>query len=832
METAFRVLLSTCSLAGPDFGRTSMCDFSALCSRSKKRLGAIPHLGVSASIFVSRWAKALFSMCASSTAFSAAWGNCYAASQRYWRCQVPTSSDAPPVATEVLSSTFFPYFSTDFVEKDELVAPIVASCVAMPPKPHEPVPLLRYLPWPFNQIFGPEGFELLKCRSKVFELPNVGGYESFASEDERATLLRGYAARSMVSFMSLDHAAVFPNAQFGLWKSPDRVKQRALADMRRDNSLLLGMDHIQQLYDRYLAGDPGRAATVGARPKAFDLVEAESFADLPHDVWRKCESDLFSYFDCIALPSYMWGSTRLRPVRAVSVGLDAAMSGEWVVPCLSTAPMGFIYSALFSQLIHEALVVPPLSRRVRYRAPGRESRLHLEYVDSLETDGATGGVSLTSAGIYLPRSHGLAKVAVPESAFSLELAPARWTDSDCIVVQGYDMRTRDLELVMHQDRLQCSSLLQFVYFVYLDDSHNFWLRGMWMGSVCEAAANATHLRMGVTLELAGFLVQCKKFLFAHSRPTPSLGLVTYIMCPYVTPPATLVFRSPDKLQALVRETDALVSDARQKMSVRRVKLVRVRTLMHLVSSWVHALLIARHLLSGFDAVFKATGGRSPNKVIGMGKSLCDELDTVAGLAPVMCARLSPWCDRVSAFDASSNGFGVAFKKHCPKGALLELIAKVEPHGRWSSFSTDEHCQPAGVRVARPFADEAATFLQCDWDSDANGWRASRSGPWLYSPRHIQIKELLAGEMVVSGLATLSGVAHRLRNLAIGDNQPCIGALAKGRSSIPDMNRICRRVAALCVFSCMRMRWVWVRSESNPGDGPSRWEHLWTWHARD
>ena len=59
-------------------------------------------------------------------------------------------------------------------------------------------------------------------------------------------------------------------------------------------------------------------------------------------------------------------------------------------------------------------------------------------------------------------------------------------------------------------------------------------------------------------------------------------------------------------------------------------------------------------------------------------------------------------------------------------------------------------------------------------------------------------------------------------IACGDNQPCLGALAKGRSSIWDLNVICRKAAAVCIATGMVPFWLWLASEDNPADGPSRW----------
>ena len=54
-----------------------------------------------------------------------------------------------------------------------------------------------------------------------------------------------------------------------------------------------------------------------------------------------------------------------------------------------------------------------------------------------------------------------------------------------------------------------------------------------------------------------------------------------------------------------------------------------------------------------------------------------------------------------------------------------------------------------------------------------------------------------------------------------DSQVIFFALSKGRSSAPGINIYCRRVAALCLAGQIRLLPLWVRSEYNPADGPSR-----------
>ena len=60
-------------------------------------------------------------------------------------------------------------------------------------------------------------------------------------------------------------------------------------------------------------------------------------------------------------------------------------------------------------------------------------------------------------------------------------------------------------------------------------------------------------------------------------------------------------------------------------------------------------------------------------------------------------------------------------------------------------------------------------------------------------------------------------------LAIGgDNTASLNALRKGRSSVRDINAVCRRVACIAFITKTSVNWFWLPSLSNPADGPSRW----------
>jgi hypothetical protein len=63
--------------------------------------------------------------------------------------------------------------------------------------------------------------------------------------------------------------------------------------------------------------------------------------------------------------------------------------------------------------------------------------------------------------------------------------------------------------------------------------------------------------------------------------------------------------------------------------------------------------------------------------------------------------------------------------------------------------------------------------------------------------------------------------HAHRVVALVDAQAVLGAAAKGRSSALTLKRELRKIAALTLAGDFLMKYVYVPSEDNPADAPSR-----------
>ena len=75
--------------------------------------------------------------------------------------------------------------------------------------------------------------------------------------------------------------------------------------------------------------------------------------------------------------------------------------------------------------------------------------------------------------------------------------------------------------------------------------------------------------------------------------------------------------------------------------------------------------------------------------------------------------------------------------------------------------------------------------------------------------------------VILGLWTFRDRIRDRRLLVFVDNQAALGALKKGRSSVPDLNALVSVCRELLAHSASRPVFFWVPSELNWADAPSR-----------
>ena len=200
-----------------------------------------------------------------------------------------------------------------------------------------------------------------------------------------------------------------------------------------------------------------------------------------------------------------------------------------------------------------------------------------------------------------------------------------------------------------------------------------------------------------------------------------------------------------------------------------------------------------------------------------------ELLTFLLLAPVLEADLRrPWLNNIVACDASSAyGFGVA-------------VADV---------TTDD-----ARRVGR-FADISGSYVRVDRsiphpnDEDERPRVGTRQELGLSKHHFRPVIAQRAKFKAHSGALEASGVSlavkwilrdrrrHGKRVALLVDAQAVLGAAARGRSSAKTFGREIRRLPALVLGGDLLVRYVYIPSEDNPGDAPSRNKHVRTTGGR-
>lgn len=279
----------------------------------------------------------------------------------------------------------------------------------------------------------------------------------------------------------------------------------------------------------------------------------------------------------------------------------------------------------------------------------------------------------------------------------------------------------------------------------------------------------------------GLPVKPSKLVRPSADGVESLGLL-------VDGRAHTVGLAPDKLRALQERTRSLVrfgSCSGDQLSV-------------LLGHWTWAILVCRSAFSVFKSVYRFVQV-ARGRVFRIWPSVARELLMVASLAPLLFAQLdSPWFSRGVAVDASTLGNGVVSTPLAPgshAGFARAAASPVDCGG-----CGKEHCRmPAPLRSAR--------------------WSTIVSSPWAWK-EHINVLEARSVFTALRWvLSSPLSVGRRL--LVFSDSTVVVGALSKGRSPSYPLLVMCRRVAALCLGSGLRVSLRWVPSDDNPADGPSR-----------
>ena len=221
-------------------------------------------------------------------------------------------------------------------------------------------------------------------------------------------------------------------------------------------------------------------------------------------------------------------------------------------------------------------------------------------------------------------------------------------------------------------------------------------------------------------------------------------------------------------------------------------------------------LLHRSLLSCFNHVYDFVRSEPLNHAVPVPACVLDELLLAFALAPLWAVDLrAPWLERLVASDASQSfGFGVCAAP-CPADVVRRTAmqtARQEGHVRLTQEPGDE---PEKPRLGDAFR---IPLSMSDFKT-----LASRKAKYQDHSGGLEASALV----LAMDLLSRDKSAHGARVVFLVDARAVLFAAEKGRSSASTLNRHMKRIAALTLACGWLAHFVYVPSESNPADAPSR-----------
>eukprot|EP00435_Cladocopium_sp_Y103_P020708 s2227_g5.t1 len=240
----------------------------------------------------------------------------------------------------------------------------------------------------------------------------------------------------------------------------------------------------------------------------------------------------------------------------------------------------------------------------------------------------------------------------------------------------------------------------------------------------------------------------------------------------------------------------------------------------LAGSWISLLSTRRRMFCLLEVIFGALCVSEQGTVIRLSAALCDELLTVAALAPLAATDLRcPFSPFLIASDASLGAMA-AVRAEIPWDVSRELCRTSLSKGRWTtllspfqSWKRDHEMLAEEDEVDEPYA------VHPFWELCARGFqykelwrkRVTRSS-------HINVLETKA---YVEEEKRRSVQSPHLRILFALDSQVCLGALTKGRSASLALNAILKRSLPYPLAGGIFGHYLYYPSAFNRADGPTR-----------
>jgi hypothetical protein len=713
---------------------------------------------------------------------------------------------------------------------------------------------LEFVAYPFNKLFS----EPYLRRCMVDDPPKTRGHRSL-NLDEGVTRGELIDALRHMLFFSDDPAVLDTptNGLFALLKALDEdgdERHRLVFDGVNGNKFF-SMAKFQELYEELVAAEPELAAEIGCGPKVMNIGSPADFTDLPGGVRSRSSGDMKNYFYQFSQLAFLLryqglfdvpGEEVGRPdVPLMRVGLKVLGMGSWIA--------ALVAHTVHWCILHRGLVDKPLrlarpeftslshqeDLRVVARAAAKAEdgcvawtevpeRMRRRFVESLPGGEGVGSARLDSLRVPVQA------LACEPRASVRDLSPAQWVRLSTSLIGGNrNGRAAVMAMRRRNERERVDEYMGLAS-VYCDDQHTF-LYGPELAPrslLDDQLANTHRLMVVLVSDQAGLLQNFRKLKWANRDTAPLLGIDTE----FLDDGNVRFAMSPDRRRRLKAEIADIVRLARSG-----AKFVCEDQLQSVLGDLVWCFLVRRPLLSAIQVLYRAMHStRRPKGLVRLEKSLVRELDMLTGLIAFAETTTAEFTSTLWTFDASGaskrgkGGYGVAYRHGLTQEVATEITTPFRT-ARLSEFRVQTNGSAPADRLKHKTrkapAARAAHFLRFSYKKNKSDWKIAREGEFKFAPRIVLKAESMAGAKAFDCSSRRKSDRGKLVAL-VGDNTGSLHGLAKGRSSVKDLNRICRRLAVLQIIRNVEARWAWINSKANPADYPSRlWikRKLRMWH---
>ena len=239
-----------------------------------------------------------------------------------------------------------------------------------------------------------------------------------------------------------------------------------------------------------------------------------------------------------------------------------------------------------------------------------------------------------------------------------------------------------------------------------------------------------------------------------------------------------------------------------------------RGVLRLLGVWEWFVLLQRSMFSIYDAVYSFSRKTPEHQTAAVPDKVLNEFLTTLLLAPLLTAGLDrrPLSTLVATDACPEYGFGVCAAE-CSQLDAFQVCNMAERRGDFVRLTTSASDPVEVPRLGKP---RRLPIKQQDFKTVV-----SCRARW---PGHSGVLEM-HGYMLGLKWAARHPRRHHRKIPFLVDAKAVVGAAAKGRSSVRSFLKILRSAAAYTLAADILPRIVYIPSESNPADAPSRGRKL-------